>query len=292
MLSNTGTSAVSNEAAISAESDYLHKQHAPTNIFGVVAAIDEAIRRGRQPLSPWSASLAKRLFDIGCVLASLPVTLPMFVIAGLAVRFTSRGPVLFRQQRMGRNGRPFTIFKFRTMPVRRNTSSRPNVTTAINQRFTPVGPFLRRWKLDELPQLLNVLLGDMSLVGPRPKLPVHQENLLHCRPGITGRATMVFAREEVTLSSIPMAQLDTYYHGVVLPLKQLLDDDYMSRATFTSDLKLIWNSVFRRWDDLQLRDLLPALPETPVRRPNMRVESPIPHAAMHAAERQIATQTD
>lgn len=224
------------------------------------AAINTATKRTGRPLSRWSASFAKRLFDISCVVISLPVTVPIFLIAGLAVRVTSRGPVLFRQQRMGSHGKAFTIYKFRTMPVRRRSSARPVVTTAINQRFTPVGPFLRRWKVDELPQLFNVLRGEMSLVGPRPKVPSHQATNLNCRPGITGRATVVFAREEVTLANIPLAQLDTYYHGVVLPLKQILDDDYMAKATFGSDLKLIAQSVFRKWEDLKLSDLLPSVP--------------------------------
>ena len=228
--------------------------------FQVCTAIDSAAQRGARPLSKWSASIAKRLFDIGCVVLSVPVTLPIFLVAGVAVRVSSRGPVLFRQERMGCQGKTFTIYKFRTMPVHRKSASRPVVTTAINQRFTPVGPFLRRWKLDELPQLFNVLRGDMSLVGPRPKVPSHQATGLHCRPGITGRATVVFAREEVTLANIPLAQLDTYYHGVVLPLKQILDDDYMAKATFASDLKLIAQSVFRRWEDLKLSDLLPSVP--------------------------------
>lgn len=251
-------------------------RHGSNARFEVFAAIDSATRRGARPLSNWSASTAKRLFDIGCVLVSLPVTLPILLIAGFAVRITSRGPVLFRQQRMGYRGKTFTIYKFRTMPVHRRLGSRPVVTTAINQRFTPVGPFLRRWKLDELPQLFNVLRGDMSLVGPRPKVPSHQGTGLHCRPGITGRATVVFAREEVTLASIPLAQLDTYYHGVVLPLKQILDDDYMAKATFGSDLKLIAQSVLRRWEDLKLSDLLPSV-HVPGGTGNSVIRLDVPH---------------
>ena len=244
--------------------------------FGIFSAINAAAHRDKLPLSKWSASRAKRLFDIGCVLLSLPVTLPVFLLTGIAVRVTSRGPVLFSQQRMGRNGEAFTIYKFRTMPVRRSSAARPIVTTAINQRFTPVGPFLRRWKLDELPQLFNVLRGDMSLVGPRPKVPSHQSTRLCCRPGVTGRATIVFAREEVTLTNIPLTQLDSYYHGVVLPLKQILDDDYMATATFRSDLTLLVHSVFRRWDDLKLSDLLPSVP-LPAAARNSVVKLDVPH---------------
>lgn len=244
---------------------------------GIFSTIDAAAHRDKRPLSKWSASRSKRLFDIGCVLLTLPITFPLFLLTGFAVRLTSRGPALFKQQRMGRNGQAFTIYKFRTMPVRRSSAARPVVTTAINQRFTPVGPFLRRWKLDELPQLFNVLLGDMSLVGPRPKVPSHQSTHLNCRPGITGRATVVFAREEVTLANIPLAQLDTYYHGVVLPLKQIFDDDYMATATFRTDLKLLVHSVFRRWEDLNLRDLLPSNVPMPPQARNSAIRLDLPH---------------
>jgi lipopolysaccharide/colanic/teichoic acid biosynthesis glycosyltransferase len=173
----------------------------------------------------------------------------------LAVRLTSRGPILFLQKRVGRHGSTFTIFKFRTM-VHVTDKAHLTVTTAGNQRFTSVGPFLRRWKLDELPQLLNVLLGHMSLVGPRPKVPEHVAFDLPCRPGITGAATIAFALEELILDRVPRSCLDTYYHSVVLPAKRCLDADYMSRATFFSDLKLIRDSVMRRWDTSIMEGLL------------------------------------
>lgn len=166
----------------------------------------------------------------------------------LAVRFTSTGPVLFLQKRTGRNGRNFTIVKFRTMAHIADGAHRP-ATTASNQRFTPIGPFLRRWKLDELPQLLNVLAGHMSLVGPRPKLPQHLIAVLPCRPGITGAATAAFAREELTLSYVPGRHLDFFYRSVVLPAKHRLDVEYMTNATFLSDLKLIVKSILRRWNN-------------------------------------------
>lgn len=265
----------------------------PRARFEACAAIDSATQRVAQPLSKWSGSLSKRLFDIGCVVLSLPVTVPLLLVAGLAVRVSSRGPVLFRQQRMGCHGKTFTIYKFRTMPVRRRASARPVVTTAINQRFTPVGPFLRRWKLDELPQLFNVLRGDMSLVGPRPKVPSHQATGFNCRPGITGRATVVFAREEVTLANIPLAQLDTYYHGVVLPLKQILDDDYMAKATLGSDLKLIAQSVFRRWDDLKLSDLLPSVrAHAGTRSSVVRLDMPHPSTVLLPAQNAMASHPE
>jgi lipopolysaccharide/colanic/teichoic acid biosynthesis glycosyltransferase len=140
----------------------------------------------------WSQSGTKRLFDFLCVLLVLPLLVPIYLVIALAVRLTSSGPVLFLQKRVGRHGKLFTILKFRTMTHSKDTAHHA-VTTTENQPFTPVGPFLRRYKLDELPQLLNVLMGEMSLVGARPKLPEHQTVDLLYRPGITGAATFAFA---------------------------------------------------------------------------------------------------
>lgn len=206
-------------------------------------------------LSPWSRSKAKRIFDCACVLLVLPLLLPFMLVISLAVRMTSDGPALFRQKRVGLHGHAFTILKFRTMQLA-TTEAHHAITTAGNQRFTPVGPFLRRWKLDELPQLLNVLWGDMSLVGPRPKMPEHVISELSCRPGITGAATIAFAREEAVLDRVPRHHLDAYYHAVVLPAKRRLDAEYMASATFFSDLRVIVNSVLRRWDNSMMEGLL------------------------------------
>jgi lipopolysaccharide/colanic/teichoic acid biosynthesis glycosyltransferase len=206
-------------------------------------------------LSPWSRSRAKRLFDCACVLPALPLLIPVLLAISLAVRMTSAGPAFFLQKRLGLHGRSFTILKFRTMFLAAD-KAHPAVTTAGNQRFTPIGPFLRRWKLDELPQLLNVLRGEMSLVGPRPKMLEHAIADLPCRPGITGAATIAFAREEAVLDRVPRHHLESYYYSVVLPAKRRLDAEYMARATFFSDLKLIVDSVLRRWDCAIIEDLL------------------------------------
>ncbi|MFZ1085454.1 MAG: sugar transferase [Terracidiphilus sp.] len=206
-------------------------------------------------LSPWSRSRRKRIFDCACVLPALPLLLPFMLAISLAVRMTSSGPALFRQKRMGLHGRAFTILKFRTMLLATDKAHHA-VTTAGNQRFTPIGSFLRRWKLDELPQLLNVLWGDMSLVGPRPKMPEHVISDLPCRPGITGAATIAFAREESVLDRVPRHHLDAYYYSVVLPAKRHLDAKYMAHATFFSDLKIIIDSVLRRWDNSIMESLL------------------------------------
>jgi len=208
----------------------------------------------RRP-SPWSQSGTKRLFDCVCVLFALPLLVPVLLAIALAVRLTSSGPVLFLQKRMGLHGRTFTILKFRTL-IHAADRAHHAVTTAGNQHFTPAGPFLRRWKLDELPQLLNVLWGDMSLVGPRPKMPEHVISNLKCRPGITGAATIAFAREEEVLDRVPKHHLESFYHAVVLPAKRRLDAEYMASATFLSDFKLIVNSVLRRWDRSIMEGLL------------------------------------
>ncbi len=229
-----------------------HKATSPGKSEAVVRSslslVDERV-------SAWSHSGLKRLFDVLCVLLALPLVIPIFIVIGMAVRFTSKGPVLFLQKRTGLHRRNFTILKFRTME-HLETGSRNKVTTAGNQRFTPVGPFLRRWKLDELPQLLNVLIGDMALVGPRPKLPEHQIGELKCRPGITGAATIAFAREEQILARLPHHDVDGYYHSIILPAKLRLDREYMAQATFLSDLKLIVHTIARRWDSSEICKLL------------------------------------
>jgi len=124
----------------------------------------------RTRVSSWCNSATKRLFDCLCIIPSTPILFPLLLAIGLAVRLTSAGPVLFLQKRVGTRGRIFRIMKFRTLEHHWNREHNA-VTTAGNQDFTPVGPFLRKWKLDELPQLWNVLIGDMSLVGERPSFP-------------------------------------------------------------------------------------------------------------------------
>jgi lipopolysaccharide/colanic/teichoic acid biosynthesis glycosyltransferase len=198
------------------------------------------------PLSRWARSHAKRWFDIALVLAALPIVVPVCLLIAIAIRVTSRGPILFRQIRIGRDCRPFSIIKFRTMR-HCGSAQRGSITTIDDRQITPLGRVLRHWKLDELPQLLNVLCGEMSLVGPRPRVPNQPIGRIDCLPGITGAATLAFAREEILLTGIPRRELDTYYARRVIPVKQRLDDTYMARATFSSDLRLIFLSIFRVW---------------------------------------------
>lgn len=123
--------------------------------------------------------------------------------------------------------------------------SGPSHTAKDDPRITVVGKFLRRWKLDELPQLFNVLSGDMSLVGPRPKLPNHDCSVIPCRPGITGAATLAFRNEQGILSSINSEHIEAFYQERVAPLKMSLDSEYMASATIFSDLRILCMTLLR-----------------------------------------------
>ena len=170
----------------------------------------------------------------------LMLLLPAMLIIMLVVRFSSQGPALFRQLRAGRRRDEFILYKFRSMRVEEPEG--PGITVSGDIRITQVGAFLRRYKLDELPQFWNVLKGNMSLVGPRPKLPRHEGLDLPYRPGITGMATLAFRDEEKILSRIPGDQLDAFYEICIKPRKARLDIEYMRNATLGSDLKLLWRT--------------------------------------------------
>jgi lipopolysaccharide/colanic/teichoic acid biosynthesis glycosyltransferase len=191
--------------------------------------------------SPWVLSSTRRCLDVVVALAALAALAPLLLAAALLVRLSSRGPVFFRQRRMGRNGREFTLYKFRSMTPARECGS--SITVAGDTRITPVGAFLRQFKLDEIPQFWNVLRGDMCLVGPRPKLPHHEALLMDCRPGITGAATLAFRREEEFLAGIPALELEAFYELFVKPAKATMDLEYMRSASFVSDLKILGRTV-------------------------------------------------
>jgi len=198
------------------------------------------------PLSPWSRSPLKRIVDIAVVCAASPLLCPLFLIIAAAVRLSSPGPAIFRQTRIGACAKPFTILKFRTMLVP-DADEQHGIASAAAERITPIGEILRKLKLDELPQFFNVLRGDMSLVGPRPRIAEQQLGIFLCKPGITGAATLAFAREESFLSQIPPESLPQYYREHVLPAKHSLDSAYMAQATLSSDLRLLLLTALGRW---------------------------------------------
>ncbi len=197
-------------------------------------------------VSPWCRSRSKRCFDVGLSFILLILFSPLMLFISFLIKATSEGPALFRQRRVGLNQKRFVILKFRTMKVRRH---RPGDTLTVTRhgdsRMTKVGGILRRLKLDELPQLINVLRGEMSFVGPRPKLAQHEHLCMLCRPGITGAATLQFSNEEHLLHGVPDDSVEHFVVNVLNPEKCRLDIEYMETANFVSDLKIIWRTVFK-----------------------------------------------
>jgi lipopolysaccharide/colanic/teichoic acid biosynthesis glycosyltransferase len=166
---------------------------------------------------------------------------PILVAAALAVALETGAPVFFRQKRIGRNGAPFQLLKFRTM---RTGQAGAKITAANDNRITRVGALLRRHKIDELPQLWNVLRGDMNLVGPRPEVPEYVDlkdpiwnEILQIRPGISDLATLVYRDEEKILGSV--ANPERYYRDVVLPGKLSLSLHYVRTRSVWTDLRLL-----------------------------------------------------
>ena len=201
------------------------------------------------PISPWCHSPWKRAFDLLSALLLLIPGLPLMLVVALLVKASSRGPILFCQKRLGENGREFSLVKFRTMRHRKHAGG-PGVTRSGDLRITPVGGWLRQWKLDELPQLFHLLAGQMSLVGPRPDLadffaglPPAELAVLRLRPGITGWATLHFRFEEELLAQVPAAGLREFYVRQVLPVKIRLDLEYATRASFLADLRVLFATL-------------------------------------------------
>lgn len=189
--------------------------------------------------------MGKRIFDFVSALLGLIVVSPLLVTIALAVKLSSAGPVFFRQTRVGRKFRPFRIVKFRTM---HEGIDGPLITARGDKRITSVGRILRRTKFDELPQLWNVLVGDMSLVGPRPEIPEYveqfrgdYEEILKVRPGITDPASIEFRREEILLAQADNPE--TQYLSVILPKKLAMAKEYVKARTFFGDLGLIFRTI-------------------------------------------------
>jgi len=196
--------------------------------------------------APWSLSGSKRLFDICCALVLCAAAAPIMVMLAVVVKASSRGPFLFRQNRIGRNGEEFAVLKVRTMYSHIENNLGPLVTRSGDRRVTSVGRWLRKWKLDELPQFINVLTGDMSLVGHRPDMLKYMQaltgqdrNILYFRPGVTSPASLRFRNEEQELAKVPAEEMEQFYVSNLLPQKIRMDLDYAKRATFLTDCRVL-----------------------------------------------------
>lgn len=192
----------------------------------------------------------KRLFDIIFSFLGLCFLWPVFLVVALLIRKKMPGgPVIFRQKRVGMDGTMFTIYKFRTMTVAHSGST---ISVAGESRITPLGHVLRKYKLDELPELWNVLIGDMSFVGPRPDVPGYADQLrgedrdvLKLRPGITGPASLKYANEEELLATVedPVK----YNDEVIFPDKVRINLEYYRNNSVWGDCKIIWQTIFRSY---------------------------------------------
>lgn len=188
----------------------------------------------------------KWIFDRLMALVGLIVLSPVLLVVAILVKIKMPdGPVIFKQQRIGKGGKPFTLYKFRSMVVGHGGAK---ISVAGESRITPLGAKLRKYKLDELPQLWNVLIGDMSFVGPRPdvkewtdKLKGEELQILSLRPGITGPASLKYNNEEEILQKEehPLA----YYEQVIFPDKNQINLEYLHNWSFTKDLKCILQTI-------------------------------------------------
>jgi len=239
-------------------------------------------------MSAFADSAFRRLLDVSVAGVLLVVLSPLLAGLSLLVRATSPGRALFRQTRIGRHGRPFVLLKLRTM---RADAARmgPAITAGADPRITPLGARLRRAKLDELPQLWNVLRGDMSLVGPRPELPHYvarytpaQRAVLRTRPGLTDPASLAWADEAAMLGTF--ADPHRAYAEVVLPRKLALSLAYLERRTVWSDLAVVTRTAAH-----VARTALPAVLR---RAPAGATIRPVPVAAPASRARTRSRQGD
>ncbi len=191
----------------------------------------------------------KRLFDIIFSFIGLLLLQPLFVVIAIMIKVDSTGPVFFRQGRVGKNFRRFMIYKFRTMVLDAENKGL-HITSGGDNRITRVGRILRRFKIDELPQLYNVLKGDMSLVGPRPEVIRYvewykedYERILSVRPGITDISSMTFRNEESILQGSD--DPERYYVHVLLPEKMRLAREYIQKVSFFYDVRLIFKTLYK-----------------------------------------------
>jgi len=193
--------------------------------------------------------MGKRFFDLIISFFALVLLSPVLLLISVLIRFSSAGPIFYRGERVGLNGKVFSTFKFRSMVVDAETLGGAS-THETDVRITPVGSFLRRFKLDELPQLINVLLSDMSLVGPRPEVKKfvdmyapEEKIILTVRPGITDWASIKFHNEGEIIAASCIKDADEAYAKLIRPEKIRLQMKYVRERTFWIDLKIIAETI-------------------------------------------------
>lgn len=194
--------------------------------------------------------MIKRIFDISVSLVAILFLCPLFIAVSMAIAFDSKGSILFRQERVGLNGKIFKISKFRTMAVTIDSEKDPKITMALDSRITKVGSILRRYKIDELPQLFDVLIGKMSLVGPRPEVAYYvnsyaeedKQIILSVKPGITDYASLHFKEESKLF--VDRENLDEFYIKEVLPIKLKLNRKYIAKKGLITDLSIILATIY------------------------------------------------
>lgn len=191
--------------------------------------------------------IAKRLFDIICSTLGLIVLSPLFLVVAIWIKIDSPGPIIFQQTRVGKNSQEFKIYKFRTMVVQAESLGK-QITVGDDSRITKSGKFLRKYKLDEFPQLFNVLKGEMSLVGPRPEVPKYvalyteqQREILTIPPGITDLASIKFRNESELLAQANNPE--EFYINNIIPEKIALNRQYINQTGLVTDLKIIWQTI-------------------------------------------------
>ena len=193
--------------------------------------------------------IIKRVCDFVLSLMGIIVLSPIFIIVSIAIKLDSKGKILFLQKRVGRYGKEFNIYKFRTMVSDAERLGK-QITVGNDNRITKVGAFLRKYKIDELPQLFNVLKGDMSLVGPRPEVPKYvklysdeQKKVLNVRPGITDMASLRYKDENEILGKVDNPE--EYYINVIMKDKLKLNLEYIEKSNIFFDLYLIIKTVLK-----------------------------------------------
>lgn len=190
----------------------------------------------------------KRIFDLFMSLTGILFLLPFFIIISILIKLDSDGDIIFKQIRITKNGKKFKIFKFRTMRV--NTEKQGQITVGADSRITTIGNILRKTKLDELPQLFNIVMGDMSFVGPRPEVPKYvalynknQREILKVRAGITDYASIYFSNESEILGQ--QKEPEKYYIEKIMPYKIELNKKYIKESDLIIDIKIIFLTIFK-----------------------------------------------